>query len=195
MSIRPISKSLVQPIFQSLEERLQAFLHVHPSIHPEAYIAKSALLLGAVRIGKHCSLWPFVAARGDLNYIAIGDKTNIQEGAVLHLAENHPLLIGKGVTVGHKAILHACTVEDHCLIGMQATVLDGATIGEGSIIGAAALVPQGMRVPPRSLVLGIPGRIVRQVSDAEYAHILESAHLYLELAKAHQALKDGGWFS
>lgn len=184
-----------QPIFLELRDRLKTFLHAQASIHPEAYIATSARLVGDVRIGKHCSLWPFVAARGDLNYITIGDETNVQEGAILHLSESHPLIIGKGVTVGHKATLHACMVKDHCLIGMQATVLDGAIVGTGSIIGAAALVPQGMRVPPRSLVLGIPGRIVRQVSDAEYAHILESAHLYVELAKAHQALKDGGWFS
>ncbi len=184
-----------QPIFLELRDRLKTFLHAQASIHPEAYIATSARLVGDVRIGKHCSLWPFVAARGDLNYITIGDETNVQEGAILHLSESHPLVIGKGVTVGHKAILHACTVEDHCLIGMQATVLDGATIGEGSIIGAGALVPQGMRVPPRSLVLGIPGRIVRPVSEAEYEHILDSARLYIELAKAHQELKDAGLFS
>lgn len=184
-----------QPLFPGLEDRLKTFLHARGSIHPEAFVAKSATLIGDIRIGKHCSLWPFVAARGDLNYIAMGDETNIQEGAVLHLAENHPLLIGKGVTVGHKAILHACTVEDHCLIGMQATVLDGAIIGEGSIIGAGALVPQGVKVPPRSLVLGLPGKIVRPVSDAEYAHILDSARMYIGLAKAHRELKGGGWFS
>ncbi len=180
--------------YASLEERLKAFLEAKGCIHKQAYIAKQSALIGDVRVDAYSSIWPFVAARADLNYIQIGSYTNIQEGAVLHLAESYPLIVGKGVTVGHKAILHACTVQDHCLIGMHATVLDGAIIGTGSIIGAGALVTQGSHIPPRSMVLGIPAKVVRSVSDAEYLQILESAQKYALLAEAQKALGKKSWF-
>lgn len=169
------------------KQQLYTFLNRNAYIDPSSYIASSAELIGDVRVQAHASIWSQVVARADLNFIEIGQGTNIQEGCVLHLADDFPVIIGKGVTVGHKAMLHACTIEDNCLIGMQATLLDGAIIGQGSIVGACALVTQGTIIPPRSMVLGIPAKVIRTITDIEYSAILESAKKYIALAQAHKA--------
>ena len=145
----------------TLDEQFAIFLARDPTIDPTAYIAPGATLIGDVRIAAQASVWPGSVLRGDINFIEIGESTNVQDGTIIHLSDDYPVRIGKFVTIGHAAMLHACTIEDECLIGMRATVLDGAVIGRNSIIGAQALVTQGMIVPPGSLVLGVPGKIAR----------------------------------
>jgi carbonic anhydrase/acetyltransferase-like protein (isoleucine patch superfamily) len=124
--------------------------------------------------------------RGDINYIEIGEGSNIQDGAIVHLAEDLPVRVGRLVTVGHRAILHACTVEDECLIGMGATVLDGAVIGRGSIVGAHALVTKHAQIPPGSLVMGTPGKVVRALQPAEIADIRTWADHYIALGPLYR---------
>jgi carbonic anhydrase/acetyltransferase-like protein (isoleucine patch superfamily) len=162
------------------------FLFVHPQIDPTAYVAAQAVVIGDVRLAAHTSVWPMAVLRGDINYIEIGEGSNIQDGAIVHLADEIPVIVGKLVTVGHRAILHACTVEDECLIGMGATILDEAVIGRGSIVGAHALVTKGMRVPPGSLVMGTPAKVVRALSPGEIAGIRTWADHYVELGPIHK---------
>src|SRR6478736_2235290 len=139
-----------------LEKQLDTFLRRQPRLGKNVYIAKGAHVLGDVKLGAHSSVWYGAVLRGDINRIVVGHHSNIQDNAVLHLADDYGAIIGNYVTVGHSAIVHACTIGDECLIGMGATVLDGAEIGEQCLIGANALVKQGMKVPPGSLVLGSP---------------------------------------
>ena len=149
-------------------------------------MAAGATLIGDVRLGPHASVWPGCVLRGDINFIEVGEGTNIQDGTIVHLADEYPVRIGRHVTVGHAAMIHACTIEDECLIGMQATVLDGAVIGRRSIIGAHSLVTQGMIVPPGSLVLGVPGRIVRTLDAEQQNGIRRWAEKYVRVAAAHR---------
>jgi carbonic anhydrase/acetyltransferase-like protein (isoleucine patch superfamily) len=130
-------------------------------------------------MGDHSSIWYHAVARGDINRIVIGRHTNIQDNAVLHLADDYPCLIGDYVTVGHSAIVHACTVGDECLIGMGATILDGAVVGEQSLIGARALVTQRTEIPPGSLVMGSPAKVVRMLSAEERAGLKHWAEKYV----------------
>ena len=146
-----------------------------------------ATLIGDVRVGPHASIWPGCVLRGDINFIEIGEGTNVQDGTIVHLSDEFPVRVGKFVTIGHAAMLHACTIEDECLIGMRATILDGAVIGRRSIIGAQALVTQGMIVPPGSLVLGVPGKVARVLSAEEQAGIRRWAEKYIHVAAAHRA--------
>jgi len=162
------------------------FLFVQPQIDPSAYVAAQAVIIGDVRLAAHSSVWPTAVLRGDINFIEIGEGSNIQDGSVVHLADDLPVIVGKLVTVGHRAILHACTVEDECLIGMGATILDGAVIGKGSIIGAHALVTKGTRIPPGSLVMGTPAKVVRSLQPEEIADIRHWADHYIELAPLHK---------
>lgn len=162
------------------------FLSVEPKIDPSAYVAPQAVVIGDVRLAAQSSVWPTSVLRGDINYIEIGEGSNIQDGSIVHLAEDLPVRVGRLVTVGHRAILHACTVEDECLIGMGATILDGAVIGRGSIVGAHALVTKGMQVPPGSLVMGMPARVVRQLRPEEIAAIRTWADHYIALAPLHK---------
>jgi carbonic anhydrase/acetyltransferase-like protein (isoleucine patch superfamily) len=162
------------------------FLYVQPQIDPTAYVAAQAVVMGDVRLAAHSSIWPMAVLRGDINSIEIGEGSNIQDGCIVHLAEDLPVRVGKLVTVGHRAILHACTVEDECLIGMGATILDGAVIGKGSIIGAHALVTKGMQVPPGSLVMGTPAKVVRALSAEEIAGIRTWADHYIALGPIHK---------
>jgi len=162
------------------------FLFVHPQIDPDAYVSAQAVVIGDVRLAAHSSVWPTAVLRGDINFIEIGEGSNIQDGAIVHLADDLPTRVGKLVTVGHRAILHACTVEDECLIGMGATVLDGAVIGQGSIVGAHALVTKCMRIPPGSLVMGTPAKVVRPLNPDEIAGIRTWADHYIELAPLHK---------
>ena len=150
-----------------LASQLDTFLRKQPVLGPNVYLARTAVIVGDVTLGAHASVWYNAVLRGDINRIVVGDYSNIQDNAVVHLADDYPCLIGRYVTVGHSAIVHACTVEDECLIGMGATILDGAVIGAQSVIGANALVTQGTVVPPGSMVLGSPGKVVRTLSQPD----------------------------
>ena len=162
------------------------FLFVEPQIDPTAYVASQAVVIGDVRLAARSSVWPMAVLRGDINFIEIGEGSNIQDGSIVHLADDLPTRVGKLVTVGHRAILHACTVEDECLIGMGATILDGAVIGRGSIIGAHALVTKDTRIPPGSLVMGTPAKVARALSPEEIAEIRTWADHYIALAPLHK---------
>src|SRR5213594_3053155 len=134
-----------------LEKRLNRFLRRQPKLGRNVYIAKGAVVLGDVTIGDHLSIWYNAVLRGDINRIVVGHHTNVQDNAVLHLADDYPCLVGNYVTIGHSAIVHACTVGDETLVGMGAIILDGAMIGSQSLIGANSLVPQGLKIPEGSL--------------------------------------------
>jgi len=170
----------------TLQERFEQFLSKTPEIDPTAYVAASAEVIGDVHIGPQASVWPKCVIRGDINSIRIGEGTNIQDASIIHLSDDFPVIVKNYVTVGHGAILHACAIEDECLIGMRATVLDGAVIGKHSIIGANTLVPKNMEVPPGSLVLGIPGRIARALTEEEQNKIRFWAEKYIQIKEAHR---------
>ncbi len=153
------------------------------SIDESVFIAEGARVIGGVSIGKHSSVWYNAVIRADVNKITIGEETNIQDCCVLHVDEAYPIIIGNGVVVGHGAVLHGCTVCDHTLIGMGATVLNGAKIGTGCLIGSGALVTGNMAVPDGKLVLGCPGKVVRDVTEEEKEDIIRSAAEYAAFAK------------
>ncbi len=156
-------------------------------IDPTAYIAHGAIVLGDVRIGRDSSVWYNSVLRGDTDRITIGEATNIQDLSMIHADPGVPCLVGNRVTVGHRVILHGCTIEDDCLIGMGSIVLNGAQIGRGSLIGAGALVLEGTVVPPDSLVLGFPAKVVRQVDETIRAKVEYAWTHYVEKARRHQA--------
>ncbi|MBN1962644.1 MAG: gamma carbonic anhydrase family protein [Deltaproteobacteria bacterium] len=169
------------------QERLQKFLGAEPQIDATAYIASSATIVGDVRIGPHASIWYNCVLRGDINSIEVGEASNIQDGSVVHLADDYGVKIGAYVTIGHMAMIHACSIADECLIGMHATILDGAEIGAQSIIGAHALVTQHTKIPPGSLVLGMPAKVVRQLTKDEILQLHVMAEKYIFIAAAHKA--------
>jgi carbonic anhydrase/acetyltransferase-like protein (isoleucine patch superfamily) len=136
-----------------------------PNVHEKAYVAEGARVLGDVTIGEYSSVWYNCVVRGDVNKITIGRYSNIQDNAVVHVADAHSAEIGDFVTVGHGAVVHACKVEDHCLVGMGSVVLDGAVVGRGSIVAAGAVVPPMTVVPPFSLIAGVPGKVVKKLSE------------------------------
>ncbi len=171
----------------TLESRLKTFLGKSPTIDPTAYVSPHAVLIGDVRLGPRTSVWPTAVLRGDINYIEIGEGSNIQDGAIVHLADDFPTRVGTYVTVGHRATLHACTVGDRCLIGMGATVLDGAIIEEECIIGSHCLVTQNARIPAGSMVLGIPGKIARPLTLEERAGLKAWADKYVITSSFHRA--------
>ncbi len=138
-----------------------------PEFHPTAYISESVDVIGDFTMGEYSSLWFGTVARADVNKIVIGKYTNIQDRCVIHCDSNHPTVLGDYITVGHGAILHGCTIGDNCLIGMGAIVMDGAEIGENTIIGTGTVVNRGKKIPPNSLVLGAPGKVVREVTEEE----------------------------
>lgn len=144
-----------------------------PFIHP------TAVIIGNVILGRDASVWPTAVLRGDADAIVIGDETNVQDGAVVHVDPGCPVRVGHRVTIGHRAVIHGCTIEDDCLIGIGAIILNGAVIGTGSVIGAGAVVREGMVVPPGSLVLGVPGVVVRAVDDELRARIVHGAAAYV----------------
>ena len=148
-----------------------------------AFVSPQAVLTGNVSLGVDSSVWHNATLRGDISPIGVGARSNIQDGAVLHVAEGLPCVVGDDVTVGHGAIVHGCVVGDRCLIGMGAILLNGAEIGDECIVGAGALVTEGKKIPPRSLVLGNPGKITRSVSDEEVKKIIQSAETYVKLAR------------
>lgn len=152
-----------------------------PRVHPTAYIDSSAQVIGDVEVGEESSVWMGVVIRGDVHSIRVGRRTNVQDVTVVHAMKGtHPTAVGDEVTIGHAAVIHGCTIESQCLIGMGAILLNGVTIGSGTIVAAGALLPEGMQVPPRSLVMGSPGRIKRALSDAEVAGIREYAERYVQ---------------
>jgi gamma-carbonic anhydrase len=162
------------------------FLDCHPSFDESVWIAPTAVVVGDVTLGNDASVWYGAMLRGDVHYIRIGARSNVQDLAVVHVSRGtHPCVLGADVTVGHSAIVHGCTIEDDCLIGMGAVVLDGAVIGAGSIVGAQALVTRDTIVPPRSLVLGAPARVVRELSGAEVDATRANAKHYVRLARMY----------
>jgi carbonic anhydrase/acetyltransferase-like protein (isoleucine patch superfamily) len=158
---------------------IETFENFVPSIHESAFIAASADVIGRVTIHEECSIWYQATLRGDINEIVVGPRSNIQDNAVIHLADNYGCYVGELVTVGHSAILHACIVKDEVLVGMGAIILDGAVIGERSIIGAGALVTGGTVIPPGSLVLGSPAKVVRTLPLDEQEKIKNWALKYV----------------
>lgn len=162
-----------------LEQQLDTFLRRQPKLGKSVYIAKGAHVLGDVKLGAHSSVWYGAVLRGDINRIVVGHHSNIQDNAVLHLADDYACILGNYVTVGHSAIIHACKVGDEVLIGMGAVILDGAVIGKQSLIGAKALVKQGMKIPPGSLVLGAPAKVVRKLTPEERAGLKHWATKYV----------------
>ena len=156
-------------------------------IHPTAFIAPTAAVMGEVTLDEESSVWYGAVLRGDMAPIVIGAQSNIQDGTVVHVDEGLPCHVGQRVGVGHRVILHGCTVEDDCLIAMGSVLLNGVVIGNGSVVAAGAVVPEGMRVPPRSLVMGVPGRIVRPVDAVLAERVAATWSHYVEEAKAHKA--------
>ena len=158
-----------------------------PEVHPTAYIDQSAQVIGDVTIGEQSSVWMTVVIRGDVNYIRIGDRTNIQDGTVVHVMHDTcPTVIGNDVTIGHGAIVHGCTIADRVLVGMGAIVLNGASIGADTIVAAGSLVTERMVIPARSLVMGSPAKVKRPLNDAEVASIQEYADNYVRYKKDYQ---------
>lgn len=156
-------------------------------VDPEAFVADSARLIGDVRVGPGASLWYGVVARGDVEAIRVGKDSNVQDLTVLHADPGHPCVLGEGVTVGHRCIVHGATVEDHCLVGMGAILMNGVVIGRESLVGAGALVPEGREFPPRSLILGAPATMKRPLTEDEVRALHESARRYVANGRAHKA--------
>jgi carbonic anhydrase/acetyltransferase-like protein (isoleucine patch superfamily) len=170
----------------NLSEQLQRHLDATPRIHPTAFVAPGADVVGDVTLEEESSVWFQSVLRGDINRIVVGPRSNVQDGSVIHLADDYGTYLGELVTVGHKAILHACTIGDEVLVGMGAIVLDGAEIGARSIIGAGALVTGGKKIPPGSLVLGSPAKVVRTLTLEEQADIKVWAEKYVALSKQYR---------
>ena len=159
-----------------------------PQIDPSAYVVDSAIVVGDVVVGPEASLWFHAVVRGDVERVRIGPRTNIQDNATVHVTRDRwPTLVGEGVTVGHAAVLHGCTIGDHVLVGMGAIVLDGAEVAAECLVGAGALIAPRMTIPPRSLVLGSPARRVRELSAEEVERLYRSAAGYLEHARRYRA--------
>jgi carbonic anhydrase/acetyltransferase-like protein (isoleucine patch superfamily) len=159
----------------------------HPElIHPTAFVAPGAVLVGSVLVGPEASLWFGVVARGDLEQVVVGPQTNVQDGCILHADPGQPCVLKARVSLGHGAIVHAALVEEDSLIGIRATVLNGARIGAGSLVAAGAVIPPGMSIPPGSLVMGVPGRVVRPVNAADRERIRQTAEHYMTYARAYR---------
>lgn len=166
---------------------LPSTLHTAPVPIPDSvFVAPGARIMGDVRLGTQCSIWYNAVVRGDINYIEIGARSNIQDGCIVHVTNAQPCVIGADVTAGHGANLHACTVEEGCLIGIGAIVLSGAHIGRGSIVGAGAVVREGEFIEPFSLVVGVPARRVRTLPESTYDTHCRWAQKYVGLAGAHR---------
>jgi carbonic anhydrase/acetyltransferase-like protein (isoleucine patch superfamily) len=164
----------------------------HPQIAASAYIDPASVIIGDVVIGEDSSVWPLSVVRGDVNYIRIGDRTNIQDGSILHvMKDEYPLILHDDITVGHCVTLHGCTIQSRCLIGMRATILNGVVIGEGSIIAAGTLLTERTTVPPRSLVLGTPGKVKRALTAIDQSTIDMYAQRYVEYKNIYRSEASG----
>lgn len=168
-------------------DRLKKFFMAVPQVADSAYVSPHAVVIGDVTIGAKSSIWPGVVLRADINSIKIGECSNIQDGTMVHLADDFGVNVGDYTTVGHGAILHACDIGNETLIGMGATVLDGAKIGNQCVIGACSLVTKNTVVPDGSVVMGVPGKVVKTMDLKQRAHIRDWAVKYLEVAQAHKA--------
>jgi len=166
----------------TLTERLNFYAAQTPIIHPSAYVSKKALVLGAVTLEEQSSVWPGAVLRADINKIHVGKYSNIQDGAIVHLSDDSGVKIGEYVTIGHGAKIHGCTIEDECLIGIGAIVLDGAKIGHHCIIAAGCVITPGTIIPPGSMVMGVPGKIVRSLTQEQQNDIQRWAKRYLEVS-------------
>jgi gamma-carbonic anhydrase len=172
----------------TVQDRLAQHLGRTPDIARAAFVAPNATVLGDVTLGAQSSVWYGCVLRGDINSIVIGEGSNVQDGTIVHLADDYGVRIGNFTTIGHAAIIHACEIGHECLIGMGATVLDGATIGDRCIVGANALVTQRFVAPPGSMILGAPAKVVRPLTAAEQAGIRRWAEKYIQVAGAHARL-------
>ena len=160
----------------------------HPRLAKGVFVEDSAQLIGDVELGEDASVWFGAVLRGDVHYIRIGARTNIQDLTVIHVSENtHPTVLDEDITVGHRAILHGCHVMRGCLIGMGSVVMDGAKVGPDSLVAAGALVGPGVEIPPRTLARGVPARVVRELTDAELEHLVYSSQHYVDLKKVYLA--------
>ncbi len=162
---------------------LHSFEDQAPRVHPSAYVSWNAEVVGDVELAEDSSVWYAAVLRGDIAGIRIGRSSNVQDGSVIHVDRGVPCVVGEGVTLGHRVVLHGCTVGDWSLIGMGAVILNGAVIGAQSVVGASALVTQGKTFPPRSLIMGSPARVVRELRDDEVAELREHALAYVDLAR------------
>jgi carbonic anhydrase/acetyltransferase-like protein (isoleucine patch superfamily) len=161
------------------------------SIDSNAFIHPLAVVIGNVSIGARTSIWPLAVIRADTDAITVGDDCNIQDGSVLHVDQGYPIVIGSRVSIGHRAVLHGATVEDDCLIAMGAILLNGVVVGEGSLVGAGAVCKEGMRIPPRSVVLGVPARVAREATSEITERIRRTMESYLELQADYRLGKYG----
>jgi len=174
----------------TLEERLEKHLAKTPVVDNSAYVSERAVLIGDVTVGANASIFPCCVLRADINSIEIGEGSNIQDGTIVHLADDFGVKIGKWTTIGHNAIIHACEIGDGCLIGMGATVMDGAKVGSGSIVGAGALVTKGMIIPEGSLVMGAPAKVVKALDAEKIAGLKYWAEKYSKIAAANKKFQD-----
>jgi carbonic anhydrase/acetyltransferase-like protein (isoleucine patch superfamily) len=173
---------------------LYEFKNIKPKLGANTWVAQSADVIGDVTCGKDCSIWFGTVVRGDVHYIKIGDRVSIQDLSMVHVthykkedrSDGNPTIIGNDVTIGHRVMLHGCTIEDACLIGMSATILDGAVIGKESIVGAGALVTKNKVFPPRSLIMGSPAKVIRELNDEEVKELYASASRYVEFKSHYQ---------
>jgi len=159
-----------------------------PSIDDTAWLAPTATVVGSARIEAQASVFYGAVIRADMAEVRLGAGSNLQDNVVVHTDTGYPTHIGAGVSVGHAAVVHGCTVEDHCLIGMNATVLNGAVVGSGSLVAAGTVVLEGTVIAPRSLVAGVPGKVRRQLSDEEYERVVQNALTYVDLSARHRKL-------
>ena len=168
---------------------IKPFQNTHPNIHETAFIAESAVIIGDVEIGEQASVWYGSILRGDVNYIRIGNRTNIQDGSVIHVSsKTHPTILEDEITVGHRVTLHGCYVETGCLIGIGAIILDGVRVGEKSLVAAGSLLTPNTIIPPFSLVMGMPAKVKRELNDEEIVNLEKSWRNYVLLSQIYQNL-------
>ena len=165
---------------------IKPYKGIHPKIHPTVFVVETAVIIGDVEIGEYSSIWFNAVVRGDVHYIRIGDRTNIQDLCMLHVTKDtHPLILGNDITVGHSVTLHGCTIKDRCMIGMGTTILDGAMVGEDCISGEGAFVTEGAVIPPGTLAIGMPAKPKRDLTEKEIARIRQSAQNYIDYARTY----------